>query len=200
MSGSAQVAIVDSGGSNVGSVLFALERLGVTGRLSADPAVIAAASHVILPGVGAAAAGMRKLAANGLAGVIPGLSQPVLGICLGMQLLYEGSEEGDVDCLGVFSGCARRLAPAPGLRIPHMGWNSLEFPRSCPLFEGIDTGSYVYFVHSFALPLSPETVATTDHGSAFAAAATRNNFYAVQFHPERSAAVGARILENFLHL
>lgn len=194
------VAIVDSGGSNLGSVVYALERLGVAGELSADAARIRGASHVILPGVGAARAGMDRLAANGLDRIVPELRQPVLGICLGMQLLYQGSDEGDVSCLGVFEGRARLLTAAPGRRVPHMGWNALDFPRASPLFDGIDEGAYVYFVHSFALPVTGETIATSDHGGAFAAAASRGNFHAVQFHPERSAAVGARLLENFLGL
>ncbi len=193
-----KVAIVDSGGSNLGSVVYALERLGVTGELTADPERIRGASHVILPGVGAARAGMDKLAANGLDRIVPELEQPVLGICLGMQLLYQASDEGDVSCLGVFEGRARLLAAAPGRRVPHMGWDSLELPCPSPLFDGIPEGAYVYFVHSFALPVTEETVATSDHGGAFAAAAARGNFHAVQFHPERSAAVGARLLSNFL--
>ncbi|MDJ0654760.1 MAG: imidazole glycerol phosphate synthase subunit HisH [Xanthomonadales bacterium] len=194
------VVMVDSGGANIGSVVYALERLGVKARLSADPELIQAAERVILPGVGAAAEGMRRLGEHGLVELIPRLRQPVLGICLGMQLMFQGSAEGATDCLGVFQGRAGLLPDDPDHRVPHMGWNGLRFPRSCPLFQGVEQGSHVYFVHSYALPVTDDIVAVADHGIEFGAAAWRDNFYATQFHPERSAWVGERILKNFLEL
>jgi len=153
---------------------------------------------VILPGVGAAADAMSRLRRHGLDEVIPTLRQPVLGICLGMQLLHEASQEGDVRCLGVIPGEAVRFAQSPGRPVPHMGWNTVDIRRASPLLAGMTDGGYAYFVHSYALALSDATVATTDYGSAFSACVQWRNFYGAQFHPERSAAVGARVLQNFL--
>jgi len=195
-----RVAIVDHGGGNVASVRFALERLGVAAQLTGDATEIAGASHVILPGVGAAATAMARLARSGLDRLLPTLRQPLLGICLGMQLLYEGSEEGSTACLGLIKGVGRRFAPAPGRPVPHMGWNRLEPAAESPLLAGIEPGAYVYFVHSYALPVGPDTVATTDYGGAFTAVVSRGNVHGVQWHPERSAGAGARLLENFLAL
>ena len=195
-----QVAIIDNGGGNVASVRYALERLGVEAALTADPAEVRRASLVILPGVGAAAEAMKRLRESGLDRLIPTLSQPVLGICLGMQLLYAASAEGDTECLGVFAGRALRLVAGPGRPVPHMGWNQLSPTRPSPLLAGIAPGDYGYFVHSYALPPGPDTVATCDYGGAFAAAVSRGNFHGTQFHPERSAAAGARLLANFLAL
>jgi glutamine amidotransferase len=194
---SAGVVIVDNGGANVASVRYALERLGARAELSVDPGVIAGAPRVILPGVGAAGDAMRRLAS--LKDVIRGLRQPLLGICLGMQLLYEGSAEGDADCLGLVAGRVQRLAEALGQPVPHMGWNTLA-PRACALFEGIVAGAHVYFAHSYAAPVGPDTVARCDYGGPFCAAVSRGNLHGVQFHPERSGAVGARLLANFLAL
>lgn len=194
------VVVIRNGGGNVASVQFALERLGVAAELSDDADRIRRASHVILPGVGAARDAMARLAAAGLERVIPTLTQPVLGICLGMQLLYESSEEGATACLGVLPGRATRFPDETALPVPHMGWNQLEPRRDSPLLAGIAPGDYAYFVHSYALPVGPETVAATSYGRAFTAVASRGNFHAAQFHPERSAAVGARLLANFLAL
>lgn len=195
---SREVVIVDGGGANIASLNLALQRLGYTGQLSSDPAIIRAASHVILPGVGAARAAMERLQKTGLVSVIPELRQPVLGICLGLQLLFESSEEDDVACLGILPGRVRRFAPAPERPIPHMGWNQITRKRESPLLDGVPDDSYFYFVHSYAADVSDDTIATTDYGRPFTAVAGRDNFYAAQFHPERSGPLGARILENFL--
>jgi glutamine amidotransferase len=194
------VVVVASGGANIASLRFALERLGAPGELSADAARIRAASHIILPGVGAAADAMARLERSGLDRVLPELTQPVLGICLGMQLLHEASEEGGARCLGIIPGVARRLAEAPGRPVPHMGWNTLEVRRDCPLLEGLTDTDYAYFVHSYALEVSAATVASCRYGAPFSACAAWRNFYGAQFHPERSAGAGARLLENFLRL
>ncbi|MCC7200333.1 MAG: imidazole glycerol phosphate synthase subunit HisH [Gammaproteobacteria bacterium] len=192
------VVIIASGGANIASLAFALERLGCTPTLSADASRIRRASHVILPGVGAAADAMSRLAAAGLVDLIPTLTQPVLGICLGMQLLYESSEEGPARCLGIFEGRVSRFQDMPGLTIPHMGWNQLRPRGASPLLEGIADGAYAYFVHSYRMPVQPETIAVTEYGGEFSAVVSRGNFHAAQFHPERSAATGARLLANFL--
>jgi len=196
--GSREVVIVDGGGANIASLNLALQRLGYTAQLSSDPATIRAASHVILPGVGAARAAMERLQRAGLDSLIPELRQPVLGICLGLQLLYESSDEDDVACLGILPGRVRRFSPAPGRPIPHMGWNQIRRRRESPLLDGIPEDSYFYFVHSYAADVSDSTIATTDYGLPFTAVAGRNNFFAAQFHPERSGPLGARILDNFL--
>jgi glutamine amidotransferase len=196
--GERQIVIVDNGGANIASLQFALQRLDAASAVSADPAEIRAASHVILPGVGAAADAMSRLRRNGLETLLPTLQQPVLGICLGMQLLCEASQEGDARCLGIIPGRAARLAEAPDRPVPHMGWNTLEIRRPCALLEGLADGDYAYFVHSYALDLSAATVASTGYGAPFSACVQWRNFYGAQFHPERSAAVGARLLENFL--
>ena len=195
-----QIAIVASGGANIASLQFALQRLEVDSVVSADAAEIRAASHVILPGVGAAADAMSRLRQSCLDTLIPTLEQPVLGICLGMQLLYEASQEGDARCLGIIPGRASRLTEAPDRPVPHMGWNTLEIRRICPLLAGLADGDHAYFVHSYALNLSEATVASTSYGAPFSACVQWRNFYGAQFHPERSAAVGARLLENFLAL
>ena len=195
-----QIAIVASGGANIASLQFALQRLEVDSVVSADAAEIRAASHVILPGVGAAADAMSRLRQSRLDTLIPTLEQPVLGICLGMQLLYEASEEGDARCLGIIPGRASRLPEAPDRPVPHMGWNTLEIRHPCPLLAGLADGDHAYFVHSYALNLSDATVASTGYGAPFSACVQWRNFYGAQFHPERSAAVGARLLKNFLAL
>jgi glutamine amidotransferase len=192
------VAIVDGGGANIASLLFALERLGHQGELTTDAAVIRAARRVILPGVGAARAAMERLAAHGLDALLPTLTQPVLGICLGLQLLFEGSEEEDVRCLGIIPGTVRRLPASPERPVPHMGWNQLVVPRPVALLAGLPTGTHMYFVHSYAAEPGPATVATTDYGRPFTAALVHRNFHACQFHPERSGPAGARLLANFL--
>jgi glutamine amidotransferase len=197
---SVDVVLIDSGGANIGSVLYALERIGVSASLSADRARIASASHVILPGVGAAKAAMQRLRELDLIDTIRNLEQPLLGICLGMQLLYESSAEGDVECLGLLPGRVRKLVPAPGIRVPHMGWNTLDIRRESTLLDGIGSGAYAYFVHGYAAPVDAATVADCTHGDAFAAVVQDRNIHGAQFHPERSAAVGQRLLANFLGL
>ncbi|GAB3333850.1 imidazole glycerol phosphate synthase subunit HisH [Marilutibacter aestuarii] len=195
-----RVVLIDSGGANIGSVLYALERLGVDAALSAEAETILAADKVILPGVGAAGAAMARLRAHGLVEVVRSLPQPLLGICLGMQLLYESSEEGDVECLGRIPGRVRRMEGGEGLRIPHMGWNTLDIARASPLLQGVAPGQHAYFVHGFAAPVGPDSLATSTHGQPFTAVAGRGSCFGAQFHPERSAGVGARILENFIAL
>jgi glutamine amidotransferase len=193
------VVLVNSGGTNIGSVRYALQRLGVDAPLADDAATIRAASHVILPGVGAAAPGMAKLREAGLVDVVRSLTQPVLGVCLGMQLLFEHSEESDTPCLGLIPGRLRRFS-GDALRVPHMGWNSLQPTRPHPLLAGIDPGAYAYFVHSYAAPVGTHTLARSEYGGGFSAVVQRGNFHGAQFHPERSAAVGAQLLRNFIAL
>ena len=192
------VALIDSGGANIGSVRYALERLGVRAELTADAERIAGADRVILPGVGTAGAGMARLNQLALVEVLRGLTQPLLAICLGMQLLFEASEECDAPCLGLLPGTVRKLAGSEGIRVPHMGWNALKPLRDDPLLDGIDAGEQAYFVHGYAATVSEDALATATHGSEFAAVVRRGNRWGAQFHPERSASVGARLLENFL--
>ncbi|MFH1599701.1 MAG: imidazole glycerol phosphate synthase subunit HisH [Pseudomonadota bacterium] len=193
-----KVVLVDSGGANLGSVRYALERLGVAPVVSGDPSVITAADRVILPGVGAAAPGMARLRELDLVPTLRGLDKPLLGICLGMQLLFEASDEGDVECLGLLPGRVRRMQPAAGLRVPHMGWNRLKPRGDSPLLEGIPDGAQVYFVHGYAAPVDANTIASSDHGETFAAVVQRGKVAGAQFHPERSAVFGARLLANFI--
>jgi glutamine amidotransferase len=192
--------IIDSGGANLASLQFAFERLGARARVSTDAQTIMSAPRVVLPGVGAAADAMQRLRNSGVAALLPRLEQPVLGICLGMQLLFSRSEEGSTDCLGILPGTVQRLKAAPGLPVPHMGWNQLARLRDDPLLEGISADQYVYFVHSYAAPVCATTLATTEYGIAVAAVVRKDNFWGAQFHPERSAAPGARLLANFLRL
>jgi glutamine amidotransferase len=192
------LAIVDSGGANIASVRFALERLGVQSELTADPAVIRSAERVILPGVGSAAEGMKRLQAKGLVECIRSLTQPVLGVCLGMQLLFEKSEEGNTPTLGLVPGDVARLPDSPGITVPHMGWNTVTTGRDVGLLEDIESEARFYFVHSFAAPVNAFTVASCRHGIPFAAIVQRANFSGVQFHPERSGTAGARLLQNFV--
>ncbi len=199
MSG-ARVAIIDCGGANIASLTNALDRLGISAALTRDARTIANASHVILPGVGAAADTMRKLADSHLLEVIAELSQPVLGICLGMQLLAESSEEDHAECLGIVPAVAKRLPVYPQIPVPNMGWCRVHQLTQHELFAGIDDSSYFYFVHSFALPQGDYTLATAEHAQPFTAVLAQENFFATQFHPERSAAPGARLLSNFLKI
>jgi len=193
-----KVAIVDGGGANIASLQFALARLGAEGELTVDPAVIRSATHVILPGVGAARSAMERLRQRGLDTLLPSLTQPVLGICLGLQLLFESSEEDDTDCLGILKGSVRRFTPAPGRPVPHMGWNQVMPVRSTPLLANVPDNSYFYFVHSYAAETSATTTGRTDYGWPFSAVVESQNFLATQFHPERSGPLGARVLGNFL--
>ncbi len=197
---SIDVAIIDSGGANLASLQFALERLGAQSVVTSDLEVIAAAPRVLLPGVGSALAAMQRLTASGVATHLPRLKQPVLGICLGMQLLFQKSEEGPAQCLGVLPQTIRKLESAPGRPVPHMGWNRLHIVREDPLLRGIAEGEYLYFVHSYAAPLAQSTLASAEYGADIAAVVRQDNFWGTQFHPERSTRVGARILANFLGL
>jgi imidazole glycerol-phosphate synthase subunit HisH len=192
--------LVDAGGTNIGSVRYALQRLGADAELTADATRIRSASHVILPGVGAAGPGMRRLREAGLVDVLRHLTQPVLGVCLGMQLLCERSEEGDTECLGVIPATVRRFVGGDGLRVPHMGWNSLHIRTDHPLVAGVREGDAAYFVHSYAVPIGDYTLASSEHGEPFAAVVAAGNFMGMQFHPERSASLGAQLLRNFLSL
>jgi glutamine amidotransferase len=192
--------IIPSCGANLASLQFALERLGADVPLTEDPARIRAASHVILPGVGAAAPGMARLAAAGLIELIPTLTQPVLGICLGMQLLFASSEEKQTRCLGVIDAEVRRFPASADLPVPQMGWNELEAVGESPLLEGVPSGTYAYFVHSYAAPPGPYTRAITTYGVPFSAVIEQRNFYGTQFHPERSSRAGSQILDNFLKI
>jgi glutamine amidotransferase len=197
----ADVVIIGSCGANLASLKFALQRLGVDAPVVHDPQRAASAERVILPGVGAAAAGMRRLADDGFLDVVPRLRQPVLGICLGMQLLFSASDEDDTPCLGVIEGRVVRLPDAPGLPVPEMGWNQIE-PVGPPsrLLEGVERGGYAYFVHGYAVPPGPYTRAVTDYGGPFSSVIEQRNFFGTQFHPERSSRVGAKILRNFLNI
>jgi len=190
-------AIVASGGANIASLQFALARLGCASTLTTDADDVADATHVILPGVGAAPDAMARLAEAGLVDVIPRLRQPVLGICLGMQLLFEASDEGDTPCLGILPGRVRRLASSAELPVPHMGWNRLTVRRDRPLIEGLGDG-YAYFAHGYGTASGTHTLASCAYGEEFAAVVEQGNFCGTQFHPERSGPLGARLLANFL--
>ena len=194
------VAIIANGGANIASLRFALDRLGASSQLTTDVGELRRAPRVILPGVGAAADAMERLHALGLAHVIPTLTQPVLGICLGMQLLFEGSEEGDTECLGIFPARVTRFPDRQGFPVPHMGWNQLVPQTGSPLTRGLGDDAYLYFVHSYAAPVGPWTDAVTDYGGEFSALVRHANFHGAQFHPERSSRAGQRLLANFLAL
>ncbi len=203
-----EIAIVKYNAGNVQSVLYALERLGKTAVWTDDPDTIRNATRVIFPGVGEASSAMLHLRERGLDAVIRDLKQPVLGICLGLQLFCSHSEENDTDCMGIFDVEVKKFSsdqalnlgvPHLQLKVPHMGWNTLQDLRG-PLFEGISPGEYVYFVHSFFAENNKAAVATTEYGVPFASALQRDNFYAVQFHPEKSGETGQRILHNFLNI
>ena len=196
---SVRVALVDSGGTNIGSVSYALERLGATARLTADPGDILAADRVLLPGVGAARAGMTRLHELGLADVLREVQAPLLGVCLGMQLLFDRSaEDGGVEALGLIPGTVDPIRPAPGVRVPHMGWNTLTDLVDDPLLVGIEPGQRAYFVHSYAAPVGPSTLAATVHGRALSAVVRSGRHWGAQFHPERSSSLGAQLLRNFM--
>jgi glutamine amidotransferase len=195
----ADVVIIDSGGANLASLEFALGRLGAHSVVSSEAAVIRAAPRIILPGVGSAGDAMARLRRHQLDRVLRAALQPVLGICLGMQLLYARSEEDATDCLAVLPEIVQRIDTRPGLPVPHMGWNQLVARREDPLLVGLGE-EYMYFVHSYAAPVTAATVATTDYGVPIGAVVRSGNFWGVQFHPERSSRAGARLLENFLAL
>ena len=196
------IAITDYDTGNLRSVANALRRIGAEFTVTSDAAVLRQADRVLLPGVGEASSAMAKLRERGLDALIPTLTQPVLGICIGMQLMCLSSEEGDAACLGIFPTDVVRLpdrtANGP-LKVPHMGWDTVDTLRG-PLFEGIDAQTYVYYVHSYAPRLCDAAIAATDYGMRFSAALARDNFFGTQFHPEKSGAAGSRILRNFLTL
>ena len=206
------VVIIDTGCANLSSVRFAFERLGAKVLVTDDKASIKAAKRVVLPGVGSAGAAMASLSEKALVELIQGLTQPVLGVCLGMQMLTllskeRGGQAQDCQCLGIIpteiDELDRQTLKAEGLPLPHMGWNQLTFSNPSqvhPLFAGVPAGSYVYFVHSYRAPLSDFTLAQCRYGENFSAAIGKDNFMGVQFHPEKSAAVGAQILGNFLKM
>jgi len=196
------IVIVNTGCANISSVKFALERLGVSVTVSDDPTVIKGADKVFLPGVGAAGAAMTSITAKQLIPTLQGLTQPVLGVCLGMQLMVEQSDEattGTIDCLKLLPGHVKRMQ-AGELRLPHMGWNTISPVGDSPLFNGLGEGTYFYFVHSFAVPVYEHTLASCEYGQTFSAAIQHNNFFGVQFHPERSGEAGAQLLTNFVNL
>jgi len=190
-----KLAIVDVGCGNIGSVGIAFERFGLDPLVTSDAGQIASADRVVLPGVGAAGFAMEQIGKRGLAGPLKALKQPLLGICLGMQLLFEGSEEENVACLGIFEGRVRKLDPKPGMPVPHMGWSRLAVSDGG---AGLRDGDYVYFAHSYACDVETNTAATANHGRCIAAAVRHENWTGVQFHPERSGAAGQRLLERFL--
>lgn len=192
-----KIAIIDYNAGNVQSVLFAMERLGIEATLTDHPETIQQADKVIFPGVGEASTTMQYLRDKKLDQVIKNLKQPILGICLGMQLLCEYSEENDTECLGLIPQRVIRFQPANGEKVPHMGWNSIR-NLGKGIFVPQQEGDYVYFVHSYYAELGPYTIATTDHIVPFSSAVQKDNFYATQFHPEKSGKVGERILKNFL--
>ena len=194
-----RVVLVDSGGANIGSVRYALQRLGVDAELSGDGDTIRRADRIILPGVGAAAAAMRRLHELDLVATLRALDRPLLGICLGMQLLHASSEEGDVECLGLLPGRVRRMRASRGVRIPHMGWNRLRKRGGSSLLDGIADGAQAYFVHGYAADdKEGNTIASCEHGESFAAVVQDGSVAGAQFHPERSGPVGLRLLANFL--
>lgn len=192
-----EVAIIDYGAGNIKSLQFALERLGVTGHLTADPEQIKNADKLIFPGQGAAQSAMVKLKSHGLDVIIPQLKQPVLGICLGMQLLCDYTEEGGVNGLGIIQGKVRRFSDQ--VKVPQMGWNTISKTQTS-LFQGIKDHEFMYLVHSYFVPLLPETIAVSTYNQAYSVALQKDNFYGVQFHPEKSSKAGQQLLKNFLNL
>ncbi|MEO6226576.1 MAG: imidazole glycerol phosphate synthase subunit HisH [Thermomonas sp.] len=192
------LALIDAGGANLGSVRYALERLGVDARIVRDADDLHGAQRVILPGVGAAAPAMALLRERGLDRALRKLDVPLLGICLGMQLLFDASEEGDVECLGLLSGNVFQMRGDASLRVPHMGWNTLETVRDSALLYDIEAPAHAYFVHGYAAPVTEDCIATCTHGEPFAACVQRGRVAGMQFHPERSADLGSKLLANFL--
>lgn len=202
---SQKVVIIDTGCANVSSVKFAIERLGYPVTISKDPSVVLAADKLFLPGVGTASEAMKNLAERDLIALVKQVEKPLLGICLGMQLLgklsYEKGSVGNeiVECLSLCDGEVR-LMDTGDLPLPHMGWNTVTAQKGNPLFDGIEEDEYFYFVHSYAMPVGDDTIARCDYGNAFTAAVQNGNYYGVQFHPERSSKAGSRLIKNFLEL
>ena len=195
------IAIVDSGGANIASVMNALDRLNVASKLTSDPDVLCTANHVLFPGVGSASEAMLKLNSLELTDCLKRLTVPVLGICLGMQMLFSHSSEGNVDCLGVIPGTVERFPDSAEFRVPHMGWNQMRFLNSHnPLLHGISEDSHFYFIPSYQAPEGLHVVAEASHGVRFPAVVQRDNFFGVQFHPEKSGLPGSQLLRNFLML
>ena len=192
-----KIAIIDYGAGNVQSVLFALKRLGFEGIVTNDWNIIKSADKVIFPGVGEASSAMKMLQESGLDVLIPTLKQPVLGICLGMQLMCKHSEEGDTNALGIFDVNVVKFSNE--VKVPQMGWNTI-YNLKTPLFERIKENEFMYLVHSFYAPLSENSIATTNYEQEYSTALQRDNFFGVQFHPEKSGAFGEQILKNFLNL
>ena len=190
-----RLAVVDLAYGNIGSIAYALERLGVRPAVTRDAEEIAAADRVILPGVGAAGHAMRRLELLGLRDCLMSLTQPTLGICLGMQLLFKRSEEDATECLGIIEGEVRALQPAPGMPVPHMGWSKLSVTTPD---LGVRSGDYVYFAHGYACDMGSATVASADYGREIPAIVRHRNWLGAQFHPERSGDAGARFLEAFV--
>lgn len=195
-----EVALLAYGAGNLASVRFALERLGARVRPVSTAAGIAEAERLILPGVGQAGYAMGRLAALGLVEPIRAFERPLLGICLGQQLLFENSEEGETPLLGLLPGRVGRLEPGDSLTVPHMGWSRLSIRRPDPLLDGVVDGDWAYFVHGYVCPDGPATLASADYGGPVPAVVRSNNRWGCQFHPERSASAGARILKNFMEL
>ncbi|WP_371195547.1 imidazole glycerol phosphate synthase subunit HisH [Glaciecola sp. SC05] len=199
------ITVINTGCANISSVRFAFERLGVHVNVTDNINEISKAERLILPGVGSAPAAMKSIHSKGLADCIQKLTQPVLGVCLGMQIMVQRSQENDMGnseftpCLNLLPGDVKRMH-AQGLRIPHMGWNEVTSTQDNPLFKGIDDGTHFYFVHSFAVDLYEHTLASCDYGQTFSAAIHKDNFFGVQFHPERSSDAGAQLLTNFLNI
>jgi len=194
------ITVIEIGCANTASVLWALERAGAQVRLSSDAAEIVAAEKVVLPGVGAAGFAMSRIHELGLFDTIRNIEVPLLGVCLGQQLLFDGSTEGNVPCLGLIPGVVTRMEATDDMVVPHMGWNQLEVTQADPLTAGVNDGDFAYFVHSFVCPVNDYTLATSTYGQPFAAMVRKDNVWGCQFHPERSSAAGAVILKNFLSL
>lgn len=194
------LVLIDAGGANLGSVRHAIDRLDAKVRIARDADGLRDAQAVILPGVGAAGRAMQQLRERGFVNALRTIDVPLFGICLGMQLLFDASEEQGAACLGVLPGIVRALPASPGIRVPHMGWNQVRARRADALLSDLPKDAQAYFVHSYAAPVTPDCVATATHGIAFAAIVRRGTIMGAQFHPERSGAMGQRVLRNFLAL